>query len=583
MQPLRLEREYRERLAPGMFDLSASAAAALSATDVLVAAGMPISALLEVPLEYERGGGNTELRAAVAALHPGLEAGDVVITAGASEAIRITSTALLEPGDTVVVQQPCYQALRETPASLGARVIDWRPASSWDFDFGALPDGSALATAIFLNNPHGPSGSTVRGSYGGAARLVADEVYRPIALVPGYQTPSVLDRGDASVSIGDLSKPLGLGGLRIGWIASRDRTLLAACARVLDYSSGSVSKLSAILAVAALSRFDQLLEPHVRRTRANLSLLAAFVEQHEGWLDWTPPQAGYTAFLRFRAGAPPPAFYTALCERGVFALDGGVFDAPDHVRVGFGLETAPFAEALGAFGDEVRRQMAPATTAPPQGDVIVLAKQPRAGYTKTRLAAGVGAARAAELSAAFLDDTLAFAKSRGRRLYVAFAPEEARDTFGALAPDALAFAQPDGDLGARVSHAFETVLRDGGSRPVLIGSDSPTLPAHLIASAQAALATHDVVLGPAGDGGYYLVGMNKPCPALFEGIDWSTDRVLSQTLERANEAGLRVFLLPHWYDVDTAADLRRLERDPLLRPASRRALATGTLAGAAAS
>ncbi|MBF6601288.1 MAG: TIGR04282 family arsenosugar biosynthesis glycosyltransferase [Dehalococcoidia bacterium] len=481
------------------------------------------------------------------------------------------------------MQQPCYQALRETPASLGAHIIDWRPALGWDFGLDALPDGAARASAIFLNSPHGPSGSMIGGRYAGPARLVADEVYRPITLVPRHRARSVLERGDASVSISDLSKPLGLGGLRIGWLATHDRALLASCARVLDYHSGSVSKLSALVAAAALSRFDELLEPHLRRARANLSLLAAFVEQHEAWFDWTPPQAGYTALLRFRAGAAPPALHAALRDRGVFALDGAVFDAPDHVRIGFGLDTPGFAEALGLFGDEVRRHIAPSPVPTPHGDVIVLAKEPRAGYTKTRLAAVVSSARGAELSAAFLRDTLAFAALRGRRLYIAYAPEDARDAFHTLAPDALAFAQPAGDLGARLSHAFETVIREGGLRPVLIGSDSPTLPAHLLAAAHAALMTHDVVLGPAEDGGYYLIGMNAPHVSLFSGIRWSSDAVLEQTLARAAEARLRVFVLPYWYDIDTASDLDRLQRDPLLRAESRRALAIGALAGAAAS
>ncbi|MBF6601318.1 MAG: hypothetical protein IVW36_12495, partial [Dehalococcoidia bacterium] len=104
VQPLRLEHEYRERLAPGMFDLSASAPAPLSASEIFRVSGISPEALFDAPLEYVRGGGGSELRAAVAALHPGLDVDDVLITAGASEAIRIVATALLEPGDTVLVQ-----------------------------------------------------------------------------------------------------------------------------------------------------------------------------------------------------------------------------------------------------------------------------------------------------------------------------------------------------------------------------------------------------------------------------------------------------------------------------------------------
>ncbi len=582
LHQFRLEQEYRLHLARGMFDLSASAPASLSAAEVLGAVDPSCARLLDAPLDYERGGGSDELRAAVASLYDGIGSDDVLITAGASEAIRIVAAAVVRPGDSIAVQQPCYAALRDTPAALGARIIDWQPRAGFQFDFGTLGDDAIDATAIFYNNPHGPSGSIAGGNYEGRARLVADEVYRPIALVAGHATASVLDRGDGSVSIGDLSKPLGLGGLRIGWLATRDRALLADCARVLDYQSGSVAALSAQIALAALARFDELLSRQLTTARANLSLLAAFVEQHDAWLDWTPPQAGYTAFLRLRAGPPPSGLFAALRARDVFALDGSVFDAPDHIRVGFGLETAAFSDALATFGEVMRAHAAPMPASAPEGDVIVIAKAQRPGLAKTRLAAGVGAERAAELSGAFLRDTIAFAAPRAERMYVAYAPDDAREAFCSLAPDAELFAQRDGDLGARLSHAFESAIARGGRRPVLIGMDSPTLPAHLLTVAQRALAAHDVVLGPAEDGGYYLIGMNAVQPSLFADIDWSSDTVLSETLARASDAELRVFVLPYWYDIDTARDLDRLAADSLVRCETRRALALVTLAGAAA-
>jgi rSAM/selenodomain-associated transferase 1 len=191
--------------------------------------------------------------------------------------------------------------------------------------------------------------------------------------------------------------------------------------------------------------------------------------------------------------------------------------------------------------------------------VIVLAKEPRPGFTKTRLAAAVGADAAARLSDVFLQRTLSFVRPHARRLYVSFAPPEARTAFEERAPDARLISQPEGDLGQRLLCAFEMALANGARTPVLIGSDSPTLPPNLLRSAQKLLASHDVVLGPAEDGGYYLIGMNKPQPALFRDIDWSESVVRGQTLARAAEAGLRVATLPYWYDIDTANDLARLE------------------------
>ncbi len=550
------------------------------------AAGRDPASLLDVPLTYERGGGDVSLAGAIARLYDTLSADDIVITAGASEAIRAAAMASVRAGDVVAVQTPCYAALHATPADLGARVVRWQAKPGFAFDYADLATPPLRdAASIFLNTPHGPSGSLPFGTHHGRARLIADEVYRPIELVPGTRSASVADVFGDAVSIGDLSKPLGLPGLRIGWIATRDRALLDRCRIVLDYLSGSVATLSARLALAALESFDELLAPHLARARKNLSLLAATMEQHAEWLDWTPPQAGYTAFVRFRAGASGTAFYERLRARGIFALDGAVYGEPEHVRIGFGLDPGDFAHALDVFCDEVRRlPRVRAQTPRPTHDVLLLAKEPRPGFTKTRLAAEVGAVRAAEISAGLLEDSLTLGASCARTLYVSFAPATAAPAFEWMAPAAHRFAQPEGDLGTRLRHAFATALEAGASRPILIGSDSPTLPASLLRTAHETLARHDLVLGPAEDGGYYLIGMNTLHPTLFDNIDWGNSSVLSQTLDRAHDAGLRVATLPYWYDIDTLAGLARLANDPLLGNATRTVLAAErTATGAPAS
>ena len=552
-----LEQAYRDSCRAGLFDLSSSAPVPYTARDLLDSESL--DALLDAPLDYGPTGGDEQLRASIASLYDGLSGEEILVTAGASEAIRAAAMAVVRPGDRVVVQSPSYPALSAAPGEFGAEVLEWHHGGDFAFDAADLDSPRfAGASAVFLNTPHGPSGTLLSATYRGSARLVADEVYRPIELVPGTRPQSLADQYDGAVSIGDLSKPLGLGGLRIGWIASRDRGLLARCAAALDRLSGSVAAPSSRLGLAALERFDSLLEPQLARTRRNLQTLAAFMEAHAGLLDWLPPQAGYTAFLRFRAGDPGPAFYEELRGRGVFLLSGAVFGESDYARVGFGVDSGRFESALGVLGEELRRSPA-AETAPPEGDVILLAKEPRPGYSKTRLAAAVGAETAARLSEVFLQRSVALAGKRARRLYVAFAPADARDLFQARAPGARLLAQPEGDLGRRLLAAFEAALADGARTPVLIGSDSPTLPSNLLRAGQRLLATHDVVLGPAEDGGYYLVGMNRPQLAIFEGIDWGESVVLEQTLARAASAGLRVATLPYWYDIDTADDLARLE------------------------
>jgi rSAM/selenodomain-associated transferase 1 len=303
------------------------------------------------------------------------------------------------------------------------------------------------------------------------------------------------------------------------------------------------------------------------------------VDSHEAWLDWTPPQAGYTAFLRVRSGAPGPPFFHALAADGVFALDGAAFDAPGHIRVGFGMSSSELARGLAAFSRALRLHVEPSALPPATGDVIVLAKQPVAGYAKTRLARAVGSDEAARLAEAFLRDTLAFAADRAGRLYVACAPDAA--AFRTFAPGAGCFPQPDGDLGARLAHAFEAAFRDDASRPVLVGTDSPTLPSQLIAAAHDALASHDVVIGPALDGGYYLIGMRELHRGLFDRIDWSSESVFAQTIARVRDEGLDVFVLPRWYDVDDASGLARLRRDRGARAHTAAALHAGAMVEAA--
>lgn len=203
------------------------------------------------------------------------------------------------------------------------------------------------------------------------------------------------------------------------------------------------------------------------------------------------------------------------------------------------------------------------THSPPRSLLALFARHPIPGRVKTRLAADLGQDAAAALYAAFTKDILArFRRVAARRL-IAFTPDDAaaREHFQQLAAgDYELWPQPDGSLGQRL-HAFFDAHLAAADRAVVIGSDSPTLPAEFAARALELLAERDCVLGPAADGGYYLIALRRPCPALFRGIDWGTPRVLEQTVDRLREAGLSLHLLPVWYDVDTPDDLAFLRGD----------------------
>jgi rSAM/selenodomain-associated transferase 1 len=144
---------------------------------------------------------------------------------------------------------------------------------------------------------------------------------------------------------------------------------------------------------------------------------------------------------------------------------------------------------------------------------------------------------------------------------IAYLPSDAESFFRRFAPPGFDFVpQVGGDLGERLDNVLTRCLQMGYHQAVVMDSDSPTLPLAYLRQAFRELddPAVDVVLGPCDDGGYYLIGLKSPCSALFRGIVMSTPTVVAETLERAQEQGLRVACLPQWYDVDKAKDLQRL-------------------------
>jgi rSAM/selenodomain-associated transferase 1 len=191
--------------------------------------------------------------------------------------------------------------------------------------------------------------------------------------------------------------------------------------------------------------------------------------------------------------------------------------------------------------------------------LLVVAKQPVPGQTKTRLCPPLSHAQAAALYECFLLDTLAIMRTViGVQRKIAFLPSEARDYFEHLAPDMELTRQDGESLGERLDHLLTEALDGGSERAVVMDSDSPTLPAKYISQAFDELTFADVVLGPTQDGGYYLIGLKQPQPHLLRQVQMSTSHVLADTLALAGASNLAVSLLPTWYDIDTIDDLSRL-------------------------
>lgn len=200
--------------------------------------------------------------------------------------------------------------------------------------------------------------------------------------------------------------------------------------------------------------------------------------------------------------------------------------------------------------------------------ISIVCKTPGVGGGKSRLRPLLGAELVARLSACFIRDVAdaleAVPSPLGRQLYALYSPAGSEASLQALLPPPWTLVlRQAASVGSVLDLSMTAFLADGHDCAIMVNSDSPTLPTDFIVEAIAALrAPGDrVVLGPALDGGYYLVGLKRPHPRLFEEIAWSTPDVLARTLERAQEIGLPAVLLPGWYDVDEPQDFLRLQQE----------------------
>ena len=202
--------------------------------------------------------------------------------------------------------------------------------------------------------------------------------------------------------------------------------------------------------------------------------------------------------------------------------------------------------------------------------LIVVAKKPEPGFTKTRLCPPLTTVEASEFYRCLMLDTLDLAaKLNIAHHTLACTPPGSLHYFKNLVPDGFRLVEQQGaDLGERLTNALAQHFELGYHRVVIMNSDGPTLPLSYLQEAFSGLSHADITLGMGHDGGYYLIGMKQLQPELFKGIAWSTEEVIPQTIDMCNRLRLRVHQLPEWYDVDVAADLDRLSHELIQNPAA---------------
>ena len=535
---------YATQFTPAMLDLSCPSPGAASAPSVDLGGS---------DLEFPVPGGSGELRACIAGLYEHLQPDDILVTNGASEALAALAAGLGGSARRFAVAPEVYPSLTEV-----ARLAGTELAVRSDLDG---------ASALVVTNPTIPDGRRVdvravidRAVAAGVTPIV-DEVYRHITL-DGDPVAAAADMHPFAVSIGDLSKPLGLGGLRIGWIATRNAEVREAAMRWLRVFTGGPSTLSDAAARVAIDTFEAQVATHSARARRNA--FAIYAELRSAGWRFESAELGLTV-CAYPPYSVSEAALSRLRDSGFFLFPADSLGRPGGFRIGLLTPSRQLRAALRLLA----RLASDASDA-----LIVLTRVPRPGVGKSRLAALLGVERTFRVASAFAEDTLRLAASgSGWRQLVAYTPNDAEEEAAALADGIEIVPQAAGDLGVRIASALDVALRDS-SRAVLIGSDTPDLPPEVIERAFAALNDADAVIGPAEDGGFYLVGVRATHLDMFTGVEWSTETVFERTESNLRRLGWRVAVLDAWEDVDDLASLVALARRLDAAEAAGRAPAT---------
>lgn len=349
-----LERYFAKHEFSAPYLLCASDCESMELGELLAMAPGSREQLSSLWLGYTESPGNPDLRQAITTLYEQVTANQVLVHAGAEEAIFNFINVALQPGDNVIVHAPYYQSLGEVARGVGADVTEWRgdPARAWDLDIEVLKSALTGRTkVVVVNFPHNPTGflptsefvyelSALAERHGFV--ILADEVYRGLELNRSDRLPAFADVNDRAVSLGVMSKTYGLAGLRVGWIATRNEQLFRQLAAFKDYTTICNSAPSEFLATLALRHAEAIAERNRQIIRSNLDHLDLFFAAHTEWFAWNRPKAGSIAFPML-LHASVDAFCSDLVEKaGVLLLPGTLYGSGlNAFRIGFGRRNMP--------------------------------------------------------------------------------------------------------------------------------------------------------------------------------------------------------------------------------------------------
>ena len=366
LPPFKLERFFAKYEFNTQFLLCSSDCESMPIAELLALEPGATEKFQQVWLGYTESQGSPALRAEICKLYEKIQPEEILVHTGAEEAIFVFMFSVFKEYDHVIVHSPGYQSLAEVARAAGCDVSPWRAReeNNWALDLDELRHLMRTNTkAIILNTPHNPTGYLMsRDDYEAVHEfamennllLFSDEVYRDSEYDPASCLPAACDYGEHAVSLGVTSKTYGLAGLRIGWIATKNRSIYEKMASLKDYTTICNSAPSEFLAEVAMRNRYKLTARNLGIIQGNLSVMDAFFDRHADLFSWVRPQAGSMAFPRY-LGRDVDRFCDELVKKaGVLLLPGSVYDdSRNHFRLGLGRRNLPQAvERLEGFLSE---------------------------------------------------------------------------------------------------------------------------------------------------------------------------------------------------------------------------------------
>ncbi len=362
----KLERFFAQHEFKAPYLLAASDCEAMTIAELFGLEEGAAHELQQTWLGYTETQGSPALRQEIGQTYQTVGIEEILVHAGAEEAIFIFMNVVLQPGDHIIVHAPCYQSHGSIAQSIGCDVSWWagREREGWSLDLDWLRRAIRPNTkAIILNCPHNPTGYVM--SRAALEELVAicrqdnivlfsDEVYRLLEYRDEVTLPAACDLYEHAVSLGVMSKTYGLAGLRIGWIATHNPEIYQAMAAFKDFTSICNSAPSECLATVALRNRHQIIQRNRAIIAANIETCTRFFSDHADQFDWTAPKGGSTAFPRLKQVADAEAFCIDLVnQQGVLLVPSTYFDyGTRNFRIGLGRKNLP--ECIERFDDYLK-------------------------------------------------------------------------------------------------------------------------------------------------------------------------------------------------------------------------------------